>query len=209
MKKLLLIVLAVLAVSGFYGCQISYRPKLTQMQLDSIAKAQEDSIRIMQKAQDDSIAELSPKFKQIVDEFEDYTWIKHNTSPNYTNCNTIYLYFKKNADGRFKNLRLRIQYEADDWLFINRVVFNCDGENFIYLPLDMQSDLGHGRIWEWSDDLVITKHDTEIVYKIAKANQVKVKFKGSKYYATRTMDDEELRAFKETFEYYNLLRARQ
>lgn len=84
------------------------------------------------------------------------------------------------------------------------MIFNIDGENTTFIPDDMETDCGYGgRIWEWCDESASL--NKELVEKIAKANKVKVKFNGRKYYDTKTMSSNELQAFKDTYEYYKLL----
>ena len=41
------------------------------------------------------------------------------------------------------NLRFRIQYYADDWLF-NKVQFSIDGKAYEYIPSDTERDCGYG-----------------------------------------------------------------
>lgn len=223
MKVLLTIFAAIILVGCFVGCtNISSTKRLTQEQLDSIAKVKADSVRVadsiaaVQKRRADSIAaakkkereeilsKLSRKFRFSEDEFNDRTWVYHSTTPKYTNRNSIHLYFQKDADNQASNLRFRVQYEAGDWLFIKNMIFNVDGENITFIPDDMETDCGNGgRIWEWCDEAA--QYNQELVNKIANAKTVKVKFNGRQYYDTKTMSSKELQAFKETLDYYKAL----
>lgn len=196
--------------------------QLTQEQRDSIAKVKEDSARVadsiaavekqiadsialvQKKEKEEALSKLSKNFRFNKDEFGERTWVYHNSTPKYTNKNSIHLYFQKDDNDKASNLRFRVQYEAGDWLFIKSMIFNVDGENITFVPDDMDTDCGYGgRIWEWCDEPA--SENSELVEKIANAKIVKVKFNGSQYYDTKTMSDKELQAFKETYQYFKAL----
>ncbi len=63
------------------------------------------------------IKELEKFFNSKKDEFDPnaLVWQKPKSAPTYTNQNGIYCYFQTN-NGMPSNLRLRMQYHADDWL---------------------------------------------------------------------------------------------
>ena len=223
MKTLPSLILAILIAGCCFSCaNNTSKTELTSEQQDSIAKAKQDSIKVAdsiaaiekfradsiaaakQKEKDEAIARLSKKFRFNEDEFGDRTWVYHNTTPKYTNRNSIHLYFQKDKDGNASNLRFRVQYEAGDWLFIKNMIFNIDGENVQFIPDDMETDCGYGgRIWEWCDES--STYNQELIHKIVNAKSVKVKFNGRQYYDTKTMSAKELQAFKETFDYYKAL----
>lgn len=223
MKKLPLLTFLLIFI-GCIGCtNTSQNPPLTQEQMDSIAKVKQDSVRLVdsiakmerqiadsisqakQREKSETLSKLSKKFRFNEDEFGEKTWVYHNNAPKYTNINSIHLYFQIDKNDGASNLRFRVQYEADDWLFIKNMIFNIDGENITFIPDDMETDCGNGgRIWEWCDEAA--SYNSELVSKIANAKTVKVKFNGRQYYDTRTMSAKELQAFKDTYEYYNALR---
>ena len=210
--------------SALFSCgnSTSDRAYLTQTQLDSIERVRVDSIHIadsiaaIQKLIADSIASvereaslaklnnLSKNFVEKKDEFSEYSWVKHKNSPKYRNQNGVYLSFQKTANGSSTNLRFVIQYEDDDWLFIRNIIFNIDGENITFIPDDMQRD-HDSRIWEWSDESA--EYSMDLISKIANAKSVKLKLNGQQYYDTRSMSPSAIKAFKETLEYYNALKA--
>src|SRR5206468_2003478 len=68
-------------------------------------------------------AALIPKH----DKLEKITWYKHRSSPAYVNSRTgIYLYIGKPDLGE-PWLRMVVQYNADDWLFIEKYTIFTDG----------------------------------------------------------------------------------
>ncbi len=220
MKKIFYLISLGLLIS-IQSCGGNGTASLTQEQNDSIALVKADSIRYadsiaaVEQAKADSIAQVLAKEKEAIiaklskkfwvqkDEFSDRTWIYHNTTPKYRNRNSIHLYFMT-ENGNTSNLRFCVQYEADDWLFIQNMIFNVDGENITYVPYKMETDCGYGgRIWEWCDEQASSESD--LVEKIANAKTVKIKLNGRQYYNTRTMSAKQIVAFKETLEYYKLL----
>lgn len=198
-------------VSSSCSSETNSKIELTQEQKDSIQKAIKDSIRISdsislerKKEKEATIAKLSKNFRISKDEFSDYSWIYHKSTPEYTNINSIHLYFKKDSDGSVSNLRFRIQYEGESWLFVENIIFNIDGENVTFIPGEMERDCGNGgRIWEWCDESASL--NTSLIKEIANAKKVKMKLNGSQYYDTRTISDKQLKGIKETLEYYEAL----
>lgn len=163
----------------------------------AVEKAKEDSLNAVK------ITELQKYFTEKKDEFSDTKWVKPQTIPKYTNQNGYCMYFQLD-EGKAKNPRLRIQYEADDWLFIQYMIFNIDGENITFTPRDMETDCGNGgRIWEWCDESALYLED--LIKKIAYANSVKIKMVGRQYYKIKTMSSKQIQYFKYSYEYYKAL----
>lgn len=225
MYKLHYAIIAVCSALYLIGCNNqtskSTTPELTQAQKDSIEQVRRDSIRVAdsiqtaEKHRADSIAEvkrlekeaaiakLAKNFNVKTDEFSDKIWVHHKSEPSYRNRNAVFLYFQTNKENKPSNLRFVVQYEDDDWLFIKNMIFNIDGENFTFIPADMDRDCGNGgRIWEWCDESASLGDNMTLIKKIADAKTVKIKLNGRQYYNTRTMSAAHLKAFKETLDYY-------
>ena len=171
---------------------------------DSIAHEQfiQDSVEQATVAAE-TIARLKSKFTEKKDEFNDVVWIKPNNAPRYTDRNGVYCYFAI-KNGIAYNFRFRYQYYADDWLFIQNMIFNIDGENTTIYP-DMETDCGNGgKIWEWCDESVSNSSniDKYFILGIANAKSVKVKMNGRQYYDTRTLTEAQIKTIKDTYDYY-------
>ena len=128
--------------------------KREQFVSDSIAKAK---VREQEIADSIRVVEFESKnkahFKYKKDEFSNIVWIQPNNAPNYRATNAIYCYFAL-VDNKPQNFRFVFQYYAEDWLFIENMVFNIDGENYCIAPT-METDCGYGgKIWEWCDKKV-------------------------------------------------------
>lgn len=153
------------------------------------------------------IRELKAYFKQKKDEFspEGKTWIKPKSSPAYTNQNGIYCYFQT-ENNTPSNLRFRVQYYSDEWLFFDKIQFSIDGKAYEYIPLNTETDSGDGGyIWEWFDENVSTNNDKELLKALANAKSAKMKFIGRQYYDIRNISKEQLNGIKRTIEYYKAL----
>lgn len=152
------------------------------------------------------IKELDKFFTSETDEFDPnaLVWHKPKSAPKYTNRNGIYCYFQSN-NGMPSNLRLRMQYHADDWLFIQKVQFSIDGNAFEFIPRDTETDSGNGgRIWEWFDE-GMGKSNTELLNALANAKSAKMKLIGRQYYKVKTITNNQIRDIKRSLDLYKAM----
>ena len=160
------------------------------------------------KVQIDSakIKELDKFFTSETDEFDPnaLVWHKPKSAPKYTNRNGIYCYFQSN-NGMPSNLRMRMQYHADDWLFIQKVQFSIDGNAFEFIPRDTETDSGNGgRIWEWFDE-GMGKSNTELLNGLANAKSAKMKLIGRQYYKVKTITNNQIKDIKRSLDLYKAM----
>ena len=211
LSKVCYLVLALLAIScGPSPEKIAARAaaeeaaKREQFVRDSIARAEfvRDSLMKVK-----ILHQCKGLFVTKKDEFSDVTWVLPKSAPKYRNRNAVYAYFAMEGDTP-TNLRFVYQYHADNWLFINSMIFNIDGENITIYP-NMERDCGNGgMIWEWCDEIVRPgRHeDSQVnvyfIKKLGAAKSVKVKMNGSQYYNTRTLTSEQIKSIRDTFNYY-------
>jgi hypothetical protein len=128
-----------------------------------------------------NIKELLPFFTIKKDEFDprDITYYKPKSSPKYVNRDGFYYYFQTQG-GKPKNLIFSFQYYASDWLFFRKIQLSIDGKPFEYIPRNVETDSGDGRIWEWFNELVRIE-DKELIESLYVANSVKIKIIGRQY----------------------------
>lgn len=176
-------------------------PTMSKDSLSEVSKETSTQNLAKPKINTDSVVKVfRPDFIFKKDEFENITWVEPKNKPNYTNVNKIFCYFQLN-DENASNFRLRIQYTADDWLFINKITFNIDGDrNIIYIPQKMERD-NNSTIWEWCDDQIGNKYEF-LISAIANAKKVRVKYDGQQYYNTRTLSSTEIKYIKKTYDFY-------
>lgn len=128
------------------------------------------------------------------DDIEEITWYQDKTSPKFANRNGVYLYFgdKKEA---VPWLRFKIQYTADNWLFVENYIFKVDGSTYKYTPNEVKHDNGSGDIWEWSDENV-NKEIYTIIQAIINSKSCKIRYEGDKYHKDRDISYTEKMAIK-------------
>lgn len=159
----------------------------------------------------DSVAvdKLKIFFKEKTDKYASSptTWVEPKDMPVYRNRNGIYCYFAKYTDEYVGNFRFVFQYAADDWLFIENLVFLIDGEHtYNYNPGRMETDNDTG-IWEWFDNN-ITYADEPLIKAIANAKTVELKLNGRKYYKEKKLTAKQIESIKRTYEYYKALNGK-
>lgn len=152
------------------------------------------------------IKELKKYFNQKKDEFDPSgrTWYEPKSAPQYVNRNGIYCYFQT-INGVPSNLRFRIQYYADKWLFFNKVQFSIDGNAYEYIPNNTETDNGDGgMIWEWFDENLSVK-DKNLIEALANAKNAKMKFIGRQYYDIKTISQQQILDIKRTLDLYRAM----
>lgn len=152
------------------------------------------------------IKELKKFFRVRKDEFSTTgkTWYEPKSAPSYTNRNGLYCYFQTENDIP-SNLRFRMQYYSDDWLFFSKVQFSIDGKAYEYVPMDTETDSGDGgHIWEWFDESV-SESDKELMNALANAKSAKMKLIGRQYFDVRNISQDQIKGIKRTLELYQAM----
>lgn len=151
------------------------------------------------------IKELKQFFRVRKDEFSPTgkTWYEPKSAPSYTNRNGLYCYFQteKNIPS---NLRFRMQYYSDDWLFFSQVQFSIDGKAYEYTPINTETDNGDGHIWEWFDESV-TESDKKLINALANAKSAKMKIIGRQYFEVKNISQTQIKGIKRTLELYKAM----
>ncbi len=193
-------------ILAYFISQMNSTPGYTsstsvQSDTDSNSNSIESSKEIMPVVDSARLKELKKLFTEKKDEFENTTWIRPKSRPQYINQNCAYLYFSKSGNTA-ENLRFVLQYAADDWLFVKDAQFIVDGKNFDYNSGRWNTDHDSG-IWEWSDESA--SQNAALIYAIADAKNVKYRLSGNTYYKDKTLSSTYIKSIKNTLEYYKLL----
>lgn len=149
------------------------------------------------------VKELSKFFRTKKDEFSTTksVWYFPKTSPQYTNANGLYLYFST-VNGEPSNLRFRFQYYADDWLFIEYIIFSIDDRVYNYYPTKVDRD-NDSNIWEWFDDSATA--DLNTIIALANAKNAKMKIIGRQYHKVKPVTSAQIKSMKQTLELYKAM----
>ena len=174
--------------------------------VDNNKKEKSEEFKQTAKIDSAKIKELKQFFRVRKDEFSTTgkTWYKPKSAPSYTNRNGLYCYFQTENDMP-SNLRFRMQYYSDDWLFFSKVQFSIDGKAYEYVPMDTETDSGDGgHIWEWFDESV-SESDKELINALANAKSAKMKLIGRQYFDVRNISQDQIKGIKRTLELYQAM----
>ena len=144
-------------------------------------------------------AEKSPGYKAALgqmkiekDSFKGISWYQDKSSPKYRNSNGFYLYFGTKGASPF--LRFVIQYYGEDWLFIEKYLFNIDGDTYEIDPgygvVERDSD---SKVWEWLEKAP-DNGEVELLRKIIKSKKAVMRIEGRQYYKDVTISTTQKKA---------------
>jgi hypothetical protein len=156
-----------------------------------------------QKEQEEGrLAAALSKMHKKVDQIENVTWYRDQSSPRFSNYNGFFLYVGKKPAGD-PWLRLRVQYNADTWLFIESFLVVADGRRFEYNSAKFDRD-NSSEIWEWYDENADTS-DLEMIRAIIESKSAVIRFNGRQYRRDRTITAAEKAALKNVLDAYKVL----
>jgi hypothetical protein len=95
-------------------------------------------------------------------------------------------------------LRFKLYYEANSWLFVNKVLIKADDYKQGFSGLNFARDHTEGTIWEWYDRNALDS-DIKLIKKVISSDKAVVRFYGRQYY-----DDREV-SFKQKQQLTNIL----
>jgi len=163
-------------------------------------EAKESAERLQQL--ETKLKKLERNFRVKKDEVNQTDFLTHKTFPVYANSRScIYPYVGRSGYSRW--LRIKIQYTASSWLFVEKLIFSIDGENVIkeFDHFEWKRDNNGGSIWEWTD-LSGDIEFQQLLEKIAKSKKTILRFEGRQYYKDITISAADKKAILETMEYY-------
>jgi len=155
------------------------------------------------KASAERIARLKKKMRISVDDMQMTTWYYSQSTPKYSNRNSFHVYMGE-KDGSVW-LRLKIQYYADDWLFIQKYIIKADSSIYNLIPTSrVETDNDSGKIWEIYEEGV-NASNYSMLKNIASANTVKVRFEGRQYYNDRVLSSAEKQSIGQVMELFEAM----
>lgn len=168
------------------------------------AEKRAEAERIQKEKQ--RLANATSKMRKSYDDMNGITWYYDKTSPKYTNYNGFYAYIGKEKTGN-PWLRLRIQYAADDWLFIEKYIIKVDDVTYTIVEEkygEIETDNGSGGIWEWLDRGV-DSDEYQIIKAVANGKNVKIRFVGKQYHKDKSITSAEKLALRNVLDAYEAL----
>lgn len=200
MKKIVLFI----CVLCFVGC----KQEKKESTIDTSQRIKDSIVNELKKPIEEpkidsaKVKELKTYFNFKKDEFENHTWVEPKDSPKHVDVNGIYCYFALNS-AIASNLRLKIQYAADDWLFIQSYKFSIDGMTYDYTPGNIERD-NDSSIWEWSDNQ-LNMYDQSLINALLMAKKAKIRFVGRQYNKDKTITQQQLLSIKRTVQLYKAM----
>lgn len=141
-----------------------------------------------------TLARLDANLIKRTDEIKGVTWISHKSVPVLDNYMSLYFGVKDGSAAAYP-LRMKFNYYADSWLFVQSVTIKADDQVFDLGKIDFERDNAAGSIWEWSDSRV---DDMAMLNKILSAKKVVIRYDGRQYYHDFVLSETQKTAMKET-----------
>ncbi|MFN4155634.1 MAG: hypothetical protein ACK4HF_13345 [Paracoccaceae bacterium] len=181
---------------SIYGLLAVIRPENAAYQ----AKADEYAQKIQKQAKA-TIGRMKPK----LDKVEGITWFHHPNQPKYTNSrSTAFLYIGTNERQK-PWLRMRVQYAASDWLFVENVVAWVDGVKYPFISGPFDRD-NNSTIWEWRD-VSPDDHQLFVLKNLAEGKEAILRFEGMQYKRDATLSAGDKKAILETLSAFEAMQA--
>lgn len=163
-----------------------------------------DSVRSLQ-AQTKSIEQVDEILKGLTrkfDEFDSTAYYQDKATTKYLDVSSFhtFLYRSKN---NYVIPYLKIQYVAEDWLFIKSYQIKTDTASYLINPIKpIERDHGNGKIWEWYVT-ELKNNELPMLKDVATSKQVKIRFNGDQYQKERTISTKEKQAVKNVLAVYD------
>lgn len=162
----------------------------------------EEAERIKKQQEEKRLASALQKMRKTTDKIEGIDWYRDKASPVYTNQNGFFLYIGKQGVTA-PWLRLRIQYLAEDWLFIESFIVVADGQRFERSRVKFERD-NDSRIWEWYDES-LTDADLQMIKSIIVSKEAVIRFNGRQYRKDKTITASQKAALQNVLDAYKAL----
>jgi len=136
------------------------------------------------------------------DKIEEIDWYRDKSSPAYNNRNGFFIYMGKHGTSD-PWLRLRIQYYAEDWLFIESFILVADGQRFERTGAKFERD-HDSKIWEWYDEN-LSASDLQMIRAVIDSKVAVIRFNGRQYRKDKTITSAQKTALQNVLDAYKVL----
>lgn len=162
----------------------------------------EEAERVKKQQEERRLASALQKMSKKTDKIESVDWYRDKSSPAYNNQNGFFLYIGKGSTSA-PWLRLRIQYFADDWLFIESFSVVADGQRFERGRVKFERD-HDSKIWEWYDEN-LTDADLQMIKALIASKEAVIRFNGRQYQKDKTITASQKAALQNALDAYKAL----
>jgi hypothetical protein len=143
---------------------------------------------------------LDSLFK-TTDDMEQINWYYDKRAKNWILNKYFKLYFgiAGNPDEpHLLPLRLQVQFTGDTWIFAESIMIKVGEKVYTFKPNNWEHDNSSGSVWEKCDE-PISNLDPVLLEAIVNAEEVKIRFDGSKSYSDFTLPKAQLAAVKNVY----------
>lgn len=145
------------------------------------------------------------RLRRSEDKVEGITWYHHPNEPKHVNSrSTAYLYVGQRGKTGRPWLRLKVQYTASSWLFVENVIAWHDGIKEPLISGRFERD-NNSTIWEWQD-VSPTGYQLEVLRSLASAKEAILRFEGLQYRKDVTLSARDKKAIREVLLAYEIMR---
>lgn len=136
------------------------------------------------------------RLRKNEDRVEGIIWYQHPNAPRYLNSrSTAYLYIGRRGETGRPWLRMKVQYTASDWLFVNKVTAWHDGIKEPLIDGRFERD-NNSTIWEWMD-VSPDDYQIEVLRSLANADEAILRFQGTQYRRDIKLSAKDKKAIRE------------
>lgn len=141
------------------------------------------------------------------DKFKERTFISDSRSSTYCrNGNAgayLHPYFSiRNNGSKSNSFMARMQYKANDWLFIEKIILLVDGKQYEFKG-DVKQDNSSSTIYEWIDVPISKELLQKIISSNHKGQEIDIRFVGDVYSKDFTLNDWQIKGIKNLLDLYN------
>lgn len=162
----------------------------------------EEAERVKKQQEEKRLASALQRMSKKTDKIEGVDWYRDKSSPAYNNQNGFFIYIGKRSTGA-PWLRLRIQYFAEDWLFIESFIVAADDQRFESGRVKFERD-HDSEIWEWYDEN-LTNADLQMIKSIIASKEAVIRFNGRQYRKDNTITASQKAALQNALDAYKAL----
>lgn len=143
------------------------------------------------------------KLIRNVDKVEGVTYLQSRNQPKYLNSRTsVYLYIGTRESGQ-SWLRMKVQYAASDWLFVQDMVVGMEGTKVDFISGPFERD-NNSKIWEWVD-VEPSPMQIALLRKMAKLDDVTLRFVGQQYHKDVALSSKDKQGLREVLAAWDVL----
>ncbi len=189
----------------------SEETKQSNRLLRKVEKEMKETAQLIEKGKqvedtNEKYIEALSKMRKRYDMNKKITWYYDKTSPKYNNENGFYIYLGK-KEKRKPWLGLSINHFSKDWLFIQQIIIDADGQTYTIeedKPGEFKANEENDGNREWVDR-IIKKDNMDMLTSIATSKTVKIKYVGKNTSLNKTLTTAQKKAIANVLDTYQML----